>query len=74
MNSLVIRELKFHILESLCNNTSLLGQALPISQEHLKYVIGLYECFNDNALGKLWTSSMPYLFPFIIEYRYAKTF
>ncbi|XP_059078966.1 proton channel OtopLc-like [Tigriopus californicus] len=47
-----------------CNNSS-----LPIAKEHLKYVISLYQCFNDNALGKLWTSSMPYLFPFIIEYR-----
>ena len=32
-------------------------------------VISLYACFNDNTLGKLWTSSMPYLFPFIVEYR-----
>jgi len=32
-------------------------------------VVSLYECFNNNTLGKLWTSSMPYLFPFIVEYR-----
>jgi hypothetical protein len=31
----------------------------------------MYACFNNNTLGKLWTSSMPYLFPFIVEYRYA---
>eukprot|EP00095_Tigriopus_kingsejongensis_P005021 maker-scaffold139_size317827-snap-gene-2.23 protein:Tk05021 transcript:maker-scaffold139_size317827-snap-gene-2.23-mRNA-1 annotation:"hypothetical protein DAPPUDRAFT_301543" len=50
-------------IATFCNSSS-----LPISKEHLNYVITLYECFNDNALGKLWTSSMPYLFPFIIEY------
>ncbi len=44
--------------------------SLPISPEHFNYVIGLYECFNDNALGKLWTSASPFLFPFIVEYRY----
>ncbi len=43
--------------------------SLPISGEHLRYVVSLYECFNNNTLGKLWTSSMPYLFPFIVEYR-----
>ncbi len=43
---------------------------MPISGEHLRYVVSLYECFNNNTLGKLWTSSMPYLFPFIVEYRY----
>ncbi len=42
---------------------------MPISVEHLRYVVSLYECFNNNTLGKLWTSSMPYLFPFIVEYR-----
>jgi len=42
---------------------------MPISSEHLNYVVSLYECFNNNTLGKLWTSSMPYLFPFIVEYR-----
>ena len=46
-----------------CNTT------LPISAEHVSQVISLYACFNDNTLGRLWTSSMPYLFPFIVEYR-----
>jgi len=45
-----------------CNAT------LPISPDHIRQVISLYACFNDNTLGKLWTSSMPYLFPFIVEY------
>ena len=43
--------------------------SLPVSQEHVNYVVSLYTCFNNNTLGKLWTSSMPYLFPFIVEYR-----
>ena len=34
------------------------------------YVVSLYSCFNNNTLGRLWTSSMPYLFPFIVEYRF----
>merc|ERR1719367_1132773 len=42
---------------------------LPVSQGHINYVVSLYTCFNNNTLGKLWTSSMPYLFPFIVEYR-----
>ena len=45
--------------------------SLPISPDHIAQVISLYACFNDNTLGRLWTSSMPYLFPFIVEYRYA---
>ena len=45
------------------------NSSVPISGEHLRYVVSLYECFNNNTLGKLWTSSMPYLFPFIVEYR-----
>merc|ERR1719245_929345 len=47
-----------------CNVTS-----IPVSQEHINYVVGLYSCFNNNTLGALWTSSVPYLFPFIVEYR-----
>ncbi len=45
--------------------------ALPFSAEHLSYVVSLYSCFNNNTLGRLWTSSMPYLFPFIVEYRFV---
>ncbi|XP_040570686.1 proton channel OtopLc isoform X1 [Lepeophtheirus salmonis] len=51
------------IIEPPCNASS------PISKEHLNYVVELYQCFNDNTLGRLWTSSMPYVFPFIVEYR-----
>lgn len=49
-------------LSSACNGS------LPISPDHISQVISLYACFNDNTLGRLWTSSMPYLFPFIVEY------
>ena len=49
---------------SSCNVTS-----IPVSKEHINYVVGLYSCFNNNTLGALWTSSVPYLFPFIVEYR-----
>ena len=51
---------------AICNTTR-----LPVTLEHINHVISLYACFNDNTLGKLWTSSMPYLFPFIVEYRSA---
>jgi hypothetical protein len=51
-----------------CNST------LPISPDHIAQVISLYACFNDNTLGRLWTSSMPYLFPFIVEYRLVTCF
>ena len=25
---------------------------MPVSQEHIDYVVSLYSCFNDNTLGK----------------------
>ena len=40
-----------------------------ISQKHIHRMVGLYECFNNNTLGKLWSTSMPYLFPFLVEYK-----
>jgi len=49
-------------LKGTCNSS------FPVSTEHVTQVISLYACFNDNTLGRLWTSSMPYLFPFIVEY------
>ena len=54
---------KLFLTGSSCNSS------LPISPDHISQVINLYACFNDNTLGRLWTSSMPYLFPFIVEYR-----
>jgi len=44
------------------------NSSFPVSNQHIGQVISLYACFNDNTLGRLWTSSMPYLFPFIVEY------
>lgn len=53
-----------------CNNTGGGSSTLDlISQEHIRGMVGLYECFNNNTLGKIWTTSMPYLFPFLVEYK-----
>lgn len=32
------------------------------------HVLRLYDCFQNNSLGKLWTNAQPYLFPFLVEY------
>lgn len=40
-----------------------------ITQTHIQNMVGLYECFNNNTLGKMWATSMPYLFPFLVEYK-----
>ncbi|CAG0900143.1 unnamed protein product [Darwinula stevensoni] len=39
------------------------------SISHAQKMIDLYECLNRNKLGQIWSSSTPYLFPFIVEYR-----
>lgn len=64
---------KYEYVDSAAAQSAKLGcnMSLPVSKEHIDYVVSLYSCFNDNTLGKLWTSSMPYLFPFIVEYRYC---
>lgn len=49
---------------SLCN-----ASLEMISTSHIRNMVGLYECFNNNTLGKIWSSSMPYLFPFLVEYK-----
>ncbi|KAK2717898.1 proton channel OtopLc-like isoform X1 [Artemia franciscana] len=41
----------------------------PISEAHVQQMISLYQCFNNNTLGRSWTASMPYLFPFLVEYK-----
>lgn len=41
----------------------------PISQEQISQVVALQECLNTNSLGQLWTSSMPFLYPFIVQFR-----
>ena len=37
---------KFFIIFIGCN------VSMPVSQEHIDYVVSLYSCFNDNTLGK----------------------
>lgn len=41
----------------------------PISDSHIKQIVTLHFCMNTNSLGQLWTSSMPFLYPFIIQFR-----
>lgn len=41
----------------------------PISDGHIKQIVTLHYCMNTNSLGQLWTSSMPFLYPFIIQFR-----
>ncbi|XP_066590176.1 proton channel OtopLc-like [Prorops nasuta] len=40
----------------------------PISDEQISQVVALQECVNTNTLGQLWTSSMPFLYPFIVQF------
>ncbi|KAJ9590804.1 hypothetical protein L9F63_016190, partial [Diploptera punctata] len=40
----------------------------PISDTHISQVVALHECLNTNSLGQLWTSSMPFLYPFIVQF------
>lgn len=42
----------------------------PVSNEQISQVIALQECLNTNTLGQLWTSSIPFLYPFIVQFRY----
>nr|CAD7257584.1 unnamed protein product [Timema shepardi] len=40
----------------------------PLSDNHISQVVSLHECLNTNSLGQLWTSSMPFLYTFIIQF------
>ncbi|XP_014244934.1 otopetrin-2-like isoform X2 [Cimex lectularius] len=40
----------------------------PISEDHISQVVALHNCLNTNTLGQLWTSSMPFLYPFIVQF------
>ncbi|XP_046395330.1 proton channel OtopLc-like [Ischnura elegans] len=40
----------------------------PVSDGHINQVVALHRCLNTNSLGQLWTSSMPFLFPFLVEF------
>ncbi|KAK6626256.1 hypothetical protein RUM43_006563 [Polyplax serrata] len=39
-----------------------------VSNDHITQVVTLHQCLNTNSLGQLWTSSMPFLYPFIIQF------
>ncbi|XP_023246757.1 uncharacterized protein LOC106642326 [Copidosoma floridanum] len=45
-----------------------MNRYVPISQEQISQVVALQECFNTNSLGQFWTSSMPILYPFIVQF------
>ncbi|XP_075235072.1 proton channel OtopLc-like [Lycorma delicatula] len=51
-------------------NGSLWGAEIyhPISEDHIAQVVALHQCLNTNSLGQLWTSSMPFLYPFIVQF------
>ncbi|XP_015123870.1 proton channel OtopLc [Diachasma alloeum] len=40
----------------------------PISDEQISQAVTLQECLNANTLGQLWISSMPFLYPFIVQF------
>ncbi|KAK9497805.1 hypothetical protein O3M35_003727 [Rhynocoris fuscipes] len=40
----------------------------PISQTHIKQVVKLHNCLSSNKLGQIWSSSMPFLYPFIAQF------
>ncbi|XP_025410129.1 proton channel OtopLc-like isoform X2 [Sipha flava] len=40
----------------------------PVSENHVAQVVTLHQCLNTNSLGQLLTSSMPYLYPFIVQF------
>ncbi|XP_043199848.1 proton channel OtopLc-like isoform X2 [Amphibalanus amphitrite] len=44
------------------------GSLFSFTTAHAQRVMRLYQCYNNNTLGQMWTKSMPYLFPFIVEY------
>uniref|UniRef100_A0A069DV72 Putative conserved plasma membrane protein n=1 Tax=Panstrongylus megistus TaxID=65343 RepID=A0A069DV72_9HEMI len=51
------------------NNTTWLRDAYsPVSDAHVAQVVALHDCLNTNTLGQLWTSSMPFLYPFIVQF------
>ncbi|XP_008545702.1 proton channel OtopLc isoform X1 [Microplitis demolitor] len=46
----------------------IIGKYQPISDEKIAQVVTLQECLNTNTLGQLWTSSMSFLYPFIVQF------
>ncbi|XP_034952217.1 proton channel OtopLc-like [Chelonus insularis] len=50
------------------SSTEYLRKYQPISDEKIAQIITLQECFNTNTLGQLWTSSISFLYPFIVQF------
>ncbi|XP_073999455.1 proton channel OtopLc-like isoform X2 [Rhodnius prolixus] len=53
---------------TLANATGLRDTYNPVSDVHIAQVVALHDCLNTNTLGQLWTSSMPFLYPFIVQF------
>ncbi|XP_024943407.1 uncharacterized protein LOC107270275 isoform X2 [Cephus cinctus] len=56
------------LLGETSTDQSLIRAYQPISSEQISQVVALQECLNTNTLGQLWTSSMPFLYPFIVQF------
>lgn len=56
-------------VDSTSEDGSIFRPYRPISNEQISQVIALQECLNTNTLGQLWTSSLPFLYPFIVQFR-----
>ncbi|KAL1114832.1 hypothetical protein AAG570_007656 [Ranatra chinensis] len=50
------------------NSTWISDVYRPISDNQISQVVALHQCLNTNSLGQLWTSSMPFLYPFIVQF------
>ncbi|XP_047354485.1 proton channel OtopLc-like [Vespa velutina] len=56
------------LVDSSSDDRSVFRPYRPISNEQISQVIALQECLNTNTLGQLWTSSLPFLYPFIVQF------
>ncbi|XP_033339330.2 proton channel OtopLc [Megalopta genalis] len=56
------------LIDHAASNKEIFHPYQPISKEQISQVIALQECLNTNSLGQLWTSSMPFLYPFIVQF------
>jgi len=67
-NGIIINILLFEIFADY-NGTFRNAIYQPVSENHVAQVVTLHHCLNTNSLGQLLTSSMPYLYPFIVQFR-----
>lgn len=56
------------VIDNFSSEGTVLRPYRPISNEQISQVIALQECLNANTLGQLWTSSLPFLYPFIVQF------